>query len=119
MPNEPPVALWRGILDDPNYYIIVAEQDGNLVSTCVLLIVPNLTHSQMPYALIENVVTHAGFRRKHFATELMDRATEIAIKHNCYKIMLLTGSRDVNTLRFYENCGFSRNEKTAFIKRLE
>jgi ribosomal protein S18 acetylase RimI-like enzyme len=48
----------------------------------------------------------------------MDRASEIATEHGCYKIMLLTGSKNDRTLKFYENCGFNKNDKTAFIKWL-
>jgi len=47
----------------------------------------------------------------------MNRASEIAAEHGCYKIMLLTGSKQESTLRFYENCGFNKDEKTGFIKR--
>jgi hypothetical protein len=48
----------------------------------------------------------------------MARAVQIAGQSGCYKVMLMTGSKKDETLRFYENCGFNRNEKTAFIKRL-
>ena len=40
------------------------------------------------------------------------------MKANCYKMMLLTGSKDPNTLRFYEMAGYNSNDKTAFIQKL-
>ena len=83
-----------------------------------LIIIENLTHNLRPYAVIENVVTHADYRGKYYATELMNKASGIAKEMGCYKIMLLTGSKKDSTLRFYENCGFDKNEKTAFIKQL-
>jgi len=48
----------------------------------------------------------------------MEKASEIATRNDCYKIMLMTGSKKESTLRFYERCGFSMNEKTAFLKKL-
>lgn len=38
---------------------------------------------------------------------------------NCYKIMLLTGSKKKETLNFYGNAGYNSTDKTAFIQWLE
>lgn len=38
---------------------------------------------------------------------------------NCYKIMLLTGSKKKETLNFYGNSGYNSTDKTAFIQWLE
>ena len=107
-------ALWDKILRDPDYHIIVAEEDGLIVSSCVCVIVPNLTHGLRPYALIENVVTHADYRKRGLASACLDFARELARKQDCYKIMLMTGSKEEGTLRFYERAGYSRGDKTAF-----
>lgn len=116
------MALWREKLarfaQNPAYHLLVGEADGALVSSVTLVIIENLTHNVRPYALIENVVTHAEHRGRHYATALMRRAGEIAREHGCYKIMLLTGSKKESTLRFYESCGFDKNAKTAFLQRL-
>ena len=34
------------------------------------------------------------------------------------RMMLLTGSKNESTLRFYENAGYNSADKTAFIKWL-
>ena len=111
-------AIWDRILNEPDYHIIVADEDGQIVSSCVCVIVPNLTHELRPYALIENVVTHADFRKRGLATACLDFARELAIKQNCYKMMLMTGSKEESTLRFYERAGYSRGDKTAFSQWL-
>ena len=116
------MAVWRERIarfeDDPFYHLLVGETDGKVVSSVTLIIVENLTHNLRPYSVIENVVTHADYRGKHFASALMSRASEIAAEYGCYKIMLLTGSKKDSTLKFYEKCGFNSHEKNAFIKRL-
>ena len=110
--------IWARIRADENHHVIVAEEDGALVSSCVLVLVPNLTHGQRPYAFIENVVTHPAYRCRGLATACLDYAAAIAERAHCYKIMLLTGSKKDSTLRFYERAGYDRNEKTAFIRRM-
>ena len=42
--------LWDRITDDRDHHIIVAEEDGKIISSCVCVIIPNLTHNQHPYA---------------------------------------------------------------------
>lgn len=109
---------WEQIMDDPNHHIIVNEVDGKLVSSCVCVIIPNLTRGIRPYAFVENVVTHADYRKKGYATECLDHAKKIAVDNNCYKMMLLTGSKRPETLDFYKNAGYNSNDKTAFIQWL-
>ena len=109
---------WELIINDKNHHIIVNEEDGMIVSSCVCVIIPNLTRNVRPYAFIENVVTHRDYRKKGLASACLDYAREIARKENCYKMMLLTGSKDPNTLRFYESAGYNSSDKTAFIQWL-
>ena len=118
IPGTLPEALWQEILADPNHHIVVAEEGGLLVSTCVLVIVPNLTRGQRPYALIENVVTHADYRRRGYASAVLHFAREIARERGCYKLMLMTGSKEEGTLRFYEEAGYNRKDKTGFVQWL-
>lgn len=109
---------WDQIMDDPNHHIVVNEVDGKIVSSCVCVIIPNLTRNVRPYAFVENVVTHADYRCRGLAGECLAYAKEIAEKENCYKMMLLTGSKRESTLRFYQNAGYNSNDKTAFIQWL-
>jgi len=110
--------LLRELADDPYYHILIGETDEKPVSSVTVIIIRNLTHNLRPYALIENVVTHENFRNKGYASLLINKACEIAGNYGCYKIMLMTGSKKDSTLKFYENCGFNRNDKTGFIKWL-
>ena len=109
---------WEQIISDPNHHIIIKEQNGMIVSSCVCVIIPNLTRNIRPYAFIENVVTHQDFRGKGYATECLNYAKEIAVKENCYKMMLLTGSKSESTLNFYKKAGYNCTDKTAFIQWL-
>ncbi|HJD47898.1 MAG TPA: GNAT family N-acetyltransferase [Candidatus Mediterraneibacter norfolkensis] len=111
--------VWDSILNDPNHHIILKEVDGILVLSCVCVIIPNLTRNVRPYALIENVVTRVKYRGKGYATECLNHAKGIAVKNNCYKMMLLTGSKEKSTLNFYLKAGYNNTDKMAFIQWLE
>ncbi len=114
--NRCVVELWDRILKNEDYHIIVAEENEKIVSSCTCIVISNLTHNQQPYALIENVITDKGYRKRGFATACLDYAKNIAINKNCYKIMLLTSSKEESTLNFYEQAGYNRKDKTAFIQ---
>ena len=77
---------WEAIMRDRNHHIIVNEVDNIIVSSCVCVIIPNLTRNVRPYALIENVVTHEDYRGKGYATECLNYAKEIAEKRGLDKM---------------------------------
>ena len=110
---------WATIINDKNHHIIVAEENGKLISSVVCVIIPNLTRNVRPYAFIENVVTHSDYRKRGHATACLNYARDIAKKENCYKMMLLTGSKDESTLNFYKQAGYNSADKTAFIQWLQ
>lgn len=108
-------SLWEQIYSNPNMHYLVAEKQSELVASCVLIIIPNLTRNARPYGLIENVVTHRDQRRKGYGSQVLKKALQIAWDQNCYKVMLLTSSKGEETLFFYENSGFKKDIKTGFI----
>ena len=114
--NEHLRNTWKQIMNDPNHHLIVNEADGRIVSSCVCVIIPNLTRNVRPYAFVENVVTRKDCRGNGYATECLQYAKQIAERENCYKMMLLTGSKKEETLRFYERAGYNSSDKTAFIQ---
>ena len=110
---------WNSIISNKDYHIIVNEIDGKIVASCICVIIPNLTRGVRPIAFIENVVTHFEYRKKGYATECLNYAQEVAKRENCYKMMLLTGSKQESTLNFYANAGYNSTDKTAFVQWLK
>lgn len=120
--EEQDMKLWEQKIEkfskDERMYLLVMEEEGRVVSSVQLAIVENLTHNLRPFAVIENVVTHGDYRNCGFASALLERATEIAKEHNCYKLFLETGSNRESTLNFYRNNGFVIDAKHSCLKRL-
>ena len=111
--------VWQRMVEDPDHHIIVKVLDGKIVSSCICVVIPNLTRELHPYALIENVVTHHDFRAKGYASECLDFAKKIATEANCYKMMLLTSSKKESTWEFYKRAGYNHQDKMAFIQWLD
>ncbi len=115
-PEDRAPVIFEQFLRYPGSAILLGESSAELVASCTLVIIPNLTRGGKPYALIENVVTHADFRNRGFGKSVLHAATERAWEAGCYKVMLMTGSKRASTLAFYEAAGFEQS-KTGFQMR--
>jgi len=109
--------VWSTLLASGFTTVIVAQAAERLVSSCTLAIVPNLSRGGSSYGVIENVVTHADYRRLGLGRQVLAHALDLGWQANCYKVLLATGSKREATRRFYEGAGFERGGKTYFEVR--
>ena len=120
--EEQDMELWAEMLagfeQDDNMYLLVVEESGVVVSSVHMAIIESLTHNVRPFAVIENVVTHADYRHRGYASALLEKASQIAKEHRCYKVFLETGSNKESTLNFYRKNGFEIDAKHSCLKRL-
>ncbi|HNY29261.1 MAG TPA: GNAT family N-acetyltransferase [Fibrobacteria bacterium] len=124
-PDDPPLEpskardIWRTIEsnDDLRYFVAVDGRD--VVSSCNIAIVPNLTRSGASWAIIENVVTHEAWRRRGIARRLMGMAIDFAKARGCYKVCLLSNHTRAEAHAFYESLGFSGTAKVGFHMKLK
>lgn len=110
-------AVFERILDAPGLHLFLFEVDGIVLASTYLNVIPNLTRSAAPYAVIENVIVDESRRRTGLGTRIMDRTLDAAWAAGCYKAMLLTGSRNPGTHSFYRACGFADGDKTGYVAR--
>ncbi len=109
--------VFLGILEAAHFQLLVADNGQALLGTCYLNIIPNLTRGGRPYAVIENVVTGERYRRNGVGRLLIHHALSTAWEAGCYKAMLMSGRSSEAVKVFYEGCGFSSQEKQAYIAR--
>ncbi|MFT4289329.1 GNAT family N-acetyltransferase [Nocardioides sp.] len=109
--------VFDAILATRGLTLLVLEIDGVVVATTYLNIIPNITRSASPYAVIENVVVDESVRRTGLGKQIMTATLRAAWDAGCYKAMLLTGSKTPSTHAFYRSCGFSPDAKTAYLAR--
>ena len=109
--------MWADALANPRIQYFGGWDGGPLISSCMLTIIPNLTRACRPFGVIENVVTQSAHRPGLGAALLRHAFCPCLAGARCYKVMLMTGRKDENTLRFYEQSGFERHGKQAFVAR--
>jgi GNAT superfamily N-acetyltransferase len=110
-------AVFEQVLREPWLSLCVLEDRGQMQSACYLNVIPNLTRSARPYGIVENVVTDAAARGKGYGMRIVAYALERAWEAGCYKVMLQTGSKNESTHAFYRACGFSADDKCAYVAR--
>ncbi len=86
------------------------------MATTYLNVIPNLTRSASPYAVIENVVVQVSLRGTGLGRRIIDETLH-GMERRCYKVMLLTGSRNPATHAFYKACGFMSEDKAGYVAR--
>jgi GNAT superfamily N-acetyltransferase len=111
--------VWKEIIKNDGIRHYLAEVAMVPIAVCHLVVVPNLTRGARPYGVIENVVTKKEFRRQGVGTRLLRHVLKEAWALNCYKVMLMTGSRQQAVHQFYEKAGFKPGLKTAFVAKPE
>lgn len=98
--------------------VLIGLTESSVVATCTLVVIPNLTRAGRPYGLIENVVTDAAFRGRGYGKQILQAAVTSAWQADCYKVMLMTGSKEPSTLGFYASAGFEQSKTGFQIRRL-
>lgn len=110
--------VWSDIERTDSMRCFVADCEGRIVASCAVAVVPNLTRNCRPYAVIENVITDAAFRRKGIGERVVGMAVDFARERDCYKVFLLSSAGRKEAHRFYESIGFDGNSKRGFDLRL-
>jgi GNAT superfamily N-acetyltransferase len=118
----PPLDVAERCFDELRKYrgsqIFVGLVRDAIVASCTLIVIPNLTRGGQPYGLIENVVTHTSYRGRGFGKQLLQAAVAAAWQVDCYKVMLMTGSKKPSTLAFYAAAGFEQNKTGFQVRRI-
>jgi GNAT superfamily N-acetyltransferase len=94
------------------YYI--AKDNGKIIGSCYICIIPNLTRGGKSIGFIENVITDKAYRRRGIGKKIIEKAVEYAKEQNCYKVILQSGNKRTDAHKFYESIGFDGESKKAF-----
>jgi len=98
--------VFAEICADPRHELLVAEYQGQVVGTVVLLVVPNLSHSATPWALVENLIVAQKYRRRGFGKLLLEYVIARAKEKGCHRIELCSDKRRKEAHRLYRSVGF-------------
>jgi GNAT superfamily N-acetyltransferase len=108
--------IWDKI-ENENIKYFIAKDNGKIIASCYIIIIPNLTYNGKSIGYIENVITDEKYRRKGIGKKIMEMAINYAKEENCYKVILTSGIKRTIAHTFYETIGFNRKSKNAFELR--
>jgi GNAT superfamily N-acetyltransferase len=109
--------IWKNIeKQDIKYF--VAKENGKIIASCYICIIPNLTRSGKSIGFIENVITDIKHRRKGIGKTVIENAIQYAKDKKCYKVLLQSGKKRIDAHLFYESLGFDGGSKKAYELRL-
>jgi GNAT superfamily N-acetyltransferase len=98
--------VFTEISNTPGYSLLVAEEDGVIIGTTVLVILPGMAHGTSPFAVVEYVVVDEKWRSKGIGKLLMEYVIARSKEAGCYKIMLTSDKRRKRAHKFYKSLGF-------------
>lgn len=90
----------------PGCELIVAEEQGKLIGTAMLMIIPGLAHNASPWGQVEYVVVDSEYRRTGAGRLLMDYIRARCEEAGCYKIQLSSNKVRDEAHKFYESAGY-------------
>jgi ribosomal protein S18 acetylase RimI-like enzyme len=109
-------SVWEKIKTQ-NIKYFAAKENGKIIASCYVCIIPNLTRGGKSIGFIENIITDIEYRRKGIGKNVVKNAIEYAKEQNCYKVLLQSGNKRTNAHGFYESIGFDGKSKKAFEMR--
>ena len=114
-PRERAEAIWSQTLARDGLVVFVSDADSRIVSTCMLITVPNLLRGGRQHGILENVVTHRDYGGRGHGRAVVGAALAEAWKRDCHHILMQSGRSDPRVHRFYEKCGFKPGLRTAYV----
>ena len=104
------------IMANPNYSVLGAKIDGDLVGSAMGIICFDLVGECQPFMVIENVVVAEHARSKGVGRALMSALETEALKANCRYIMLVSSASRVDAHEFYKSLGYETDGFRRFKK---
>jgi GNAT superfamily N-acetyltransferase len=95
------------ILETPGSDVLVAEQDGQVVGMCQLLVFRHLQARGGRCAEVESLHVERSRRSQGIGAALIDEAVERSRRAGCYRIQLTCDTARVDAHRLYLRQGFA------------
>jgi len=104
------------IANSEHTHLLVCEDGGEVFATALVCLCQDVMYNDQPFALVENVVVSADYKREGIGKMMMDYIEAFCLEQNCSKIMLQTSSENRDARDFYTAMGYDPDAKIGFIK---
>jgi GNAT superfamily N-acetyltransferase len=91
--------------------VLVAEEDGDVVGVCQVIIFQHLQHAGGWCAEIESVHVRGDRRRRGVGAQLLRAAEDLAHERRCYRIQLTSRNVREDAHRFYLANGYDQTSQ--------
>lgn len=97
-------------------FLFVCDDRNEIVATALLCLCQDVMYQRQPFAVVENVVVSADYKREGIGKSLMDYIEGFCLQKDCSKIMLQTSNENRDARDFYTAMGYDPDAKIGFIK---
>lgn len=104
------------VANSTNTYLLVCDDAGEIIATALVCLCQDVMFDNQPFALVENVVVRADYKREGIGKSMMDYIEAFCLEQDCSKIMLQTSSGNRNARDFYTAMNYDPAAKIGFIK---
>ncbi|MBM4222519.1 MAG: GNAT family N-acetyltransferase [Gammaproteobacteria bacterium] len=109
--DEKYIKAFHKIDADLNQYLMVIENQVEIVGTCHLTIMPSLTFIGSTRMQIEAVRVAEKYRGQQIGTWMFEQAIQYALDHDASIIQLTTNKKRPKAKHFYEKLGFESSHE--------
>ena len=96
---------------DVNQYLMVVEDEGQIIATCHLTLMPSLTFIGSTRMQIEAVRVAKAYRGQKIGQWMFDQAIDYAKAHGVSIVQLTTNKQRAQAKQFYEKQGFEASHE--------
>ena len=101
----------KELIESPYCHLLVLEEGGAVLGTCVVYILPNIPHGAARWAVVEHVVVDEACRSRGYGEQLMAEAERLAREAGAYRLSLMSNVQRVDAHRFYKRLGYGSSHQ--------
>ncbi len=91
--------------------VLVAEQDGEVVGVCQVMVFPHFQHAGSWCCELESVHVRGDVRSRGIGAALLAAAEELATAQGCYRMQLTSRNVREDAHRFYRANGYEQTSQ--------
>lgn len=103
---------------DPNYYLLGAVHEGELVGSVMGIICYDMIRVSQPFMVVENVIVSSIRRGLGIGRRLFEELEAIAKSRNCSYVMFVSSMHRKEAHQFYASLGYKLDTVQGFRKHL-
>lgn len=106
----------EAVANSDNTHLLVCDDGDDIIATALVCLCQDVMFDNQPFALVENVVVSADYKREGIGKSMMDHIETFCVEQDCSKIMLQTSSKNRTARDFYTAMDYDPDAKIGFIK---